>query len=240
MCPSIIWVKLLTLNFFAGDLGHVTSTVNPIVEEGDCRYLPREILQEDFSHLCKADVFSLGLTLYELASRQELPLNGNEWHALRDGNFDASCFNVLSNDLQYLLKRMTHPDPKERPMAGHLVQQLSYSNSSDKTRQQLKKELNDEKFKNEMLSRELKDTRDFIKSIHWTEANHAALSCPLILSGNTSSNGPSGTRDIGCGTGSVGGKSKKINSYRQSPATRDPQSRFTSRVMTRRSSNLKF
>lgn len=68
-----------------GDLGHVTSINDPQVEEGDCRYLPVEILREDFTHLCKADIFALGITLYEAGGGGALPKNGDMWHELRNG-----------------------------------------------------------------------------------------------------------------------------------------------------------
>lgn len=51
--------------------------------EGDCRYIAPETLEHKFTKA--ADIFSLGITILELASKLELPKNGYLWHALRSG-----------------------------------------------------------------------------------------------------------------------------------------------------------
>jgi wee1-like protein kinase len=44
-----------------------------------------ELLNNDTKHLDKADIFALGLTLYELASGSALPSNGERYQKLREG-----------------------------------------------------------------------------------------------------------------------------------------------------------
>lgn len=86
VAPTSVFSELVTYKI--GDLGHVTSTLheNPHVEEGDCRYLPNEILQENYSWLVKADIFALALTVFVAGTLDDLPKNGDEWHWIRQGN----------------------------------------------------------------------------------------------------------------------------------------------------------
>jgi serine/threonine protein kinase len=69
------------VSYKIGDLGHVAPTTCEYVpEEGDCRYMAPELLLHtvDREKLPKADVFSLGLTLFECATLTEMPKNSME------------------------------------------------------------------------------------------------------------------------------------------------------------------
>lgn len=55
----------------------------PQPREGDSRYIAPELLQGCFTKA--ADIFSLGITILELACNLDLPKNGYLWHKLRCG-----------------------------------------------------------------------------------------------------------------------------------------------------------
>ncbi|KDO26309.1 WEE protein kinase [Saprolegnia parasitica CBS 223.65] len=104
-----------------GDLGTVVPMDGAMeIMEGDYRYLSRELLEGNRSHLSAGDIFALGASIYELARGVPLPSEGDEWQTIRDG--DLATFRHYSSSLQHLIGSMMHPDPLQRPTADEILQ----------------------------------------------------------------------------------------------------------------------
>lgn len=88
--------------------------------EGDSRYLAPELMQGNYS--LANDIFSLGITLLELASGLELPTNGELWQELRSLVLPEAAMSTLSDELQRTIRSMMEPDPARRPTVHQLLQ----------------------------------------------------------------------------------------------------------------------
>jgi wee1-like protein kinase len=85
-----------------GDFGRAAPLSSTSIDEGDVRYVSLEALQGLTSDLTKVDVFALGITLYELATGEQLPKTGDEWQVLRCDGVPAVA--ELSNGFNALLQ----------------------------------------------------------------------------------------------------------------------------------------
>lgn len=141
-----------------GDLGMVTKISDPQVEEGDVRYLPKELIDDDHSDLAKADVFSLSLTVYEVASLMKLPKNGARWHRIRDGYLDP--VDGTSDEIHNLLLKMISPVPSDRPSPSLILKEKFLLGVEKEKIDDLKRRLNEEKIENQRLLRELAKAKD--------------------------------------------------------------------------------
>ncbi|XP_071700824.1 wee1-like protein kinase [Rutidosis leptorrhynchoides] len=89
------------------------------IDEGDARYMPQEILNDNYDHLDKVDIFSLGATIYELIRGSTLPESGPYFQNLKEGKLPLLPGHSVQ--FQNTLKAMLDPDPVRRPSAKELV-----------------------------------------------------------------------------------------------------------------------
>ncbi|XP_054624236.1 membrane-associated tyrosine- and threonine-specific cdc2-inhibitory kinase isoform X2 [Dunckerocampus dactyliophorus] len=85
---------------------------------GDPRYMAPELLRDEYGPA--ADVFSLGVSILELACSIEVPNGGEGWQQLRQGCL-PQVTRGLSADLQSVLQMMLAPEPSERPTVSELL-----------------------------------------------------------------------------------------------------------------------
>lgn len=102
----------------AGDIG--TSEDG---QEGDQKYMAPELLASDVRHP-SADMFSLGLTLYELASSLsfEVPAEGQLWHDLRSSaNKMSEIPSTRDPELIRIIRLLVTPDANSRLSADSVL-----------------------------------------------------------------------------------------------------------------------
>nr|XP_020666278.1 membrane-associated tyrosine- and threonine-specific cdc2-inhibitory kinase [Pogona vitticeps]XP_020666279.1 membrane-associated tyrosine- and threonine-specific cdc2-inhibitory kinase [Pogona vitticeps] len=101
----------LMLELDSGDLSDA--------QEGDPRYMAPELLHGEYTKA--ADVFSLGITILEIACNMELPNGGEGWQQLRQGYMPPEFTADLSSELRTLLAAMLEPNHQLRPSVEALL-----------------------------------------------------------------------------------------------------------------------
>ncbi|TMS38498.1 hypothetical protein L596_005212 [Steinernema carpocapsae] len=90
-----------------------------LAEEGDSKYLAAEVLNGVPSK--SSDIFSLGVTILEVASGLDLPSHGKGWTMIRNKNIPDHFLKGLSPELVHIINQMIDPNPDARPTARDLL-----------------------------------------------------------------------------------------------------------------------
>jgi len=99
-----------------GDFGLVIDQSSDDVtnaREGDNKYMAPELLIGIFTS--KADIFSLGIAMLEVACNLELPTGGLSWQLLRQGFIPPECVHKMPFDFYCIIQWLMTPDHTDRP-----------------------------------------------------------------------------------------------------------------------------
>ena len=98
--------------------------INLYEYEGDSKYISPELFYKQKNKICnKSDIFSLGLSIYEILSEINLPLNGSEWQNIRKKGIEEKNLDIILKKFGEkngkifinLIKVMTNVDSFSRP-----------------------------------------------------------------------------------------------------------------------------
>ncbi|RZF33626.1 hypothetical protein LSTR_LSTR007004 [Laodelphax striatellus] len=108
-----------------GDFGLITnlrdrSTKN--IDEGDSKYLAAEVLSHRYTQA--ADIFSLGISVLELACDLVLPSNGDSWQLLRHDKIPKNLPTKVSDRVVQIIVSMMARDWRSRPTAQQVIDEL--------------------------------------------------------------------------------------------------------------------
>jgi len=114
----------LAVDFNSAEDGH----------EGDTKYMPQELLSTS-KKIPSADIFSFGVTLYELAASNNfiLPSEGPKWHSIRSGKHALEIPDDRSQILAELIRNMIQPDPSKRHRAIDILHKVPKIKESGNT-----------------------------------------------------------------------------------------------------------
>ncbi|KAI8082843.1 kinase-like domain-containing protein [Halteromyces radiatus] len=89
--------------------------------EGDRHYMAPDLLREEYD--APADVFSLGLIIFEMVTRVQLPSTGDSWEMLRLGDFSNYKQQLITVPLEIrrIMLMMLKPSSRERATIDEIL-----------------------------------------------------------------------------------------------------------------------